>query len=105
METTSMPIEFIAIPIAPLIFLALLIVLFNLFCAYSIIDEANSDSVRATTLFIIRAIHDIVFSAFILATSPYVFFFINTSLALIFFWAPIVVFFLRNRKSKRSNGR
>ena len=61
METTSMPIEFIAIPVAPLIFLVLLIVLFNLFCVYSIIDEANSDSARATTLFTMKAIMRLYF--------------------------------------------
>lgn len=109
METTSMPIEFIAIPIAPLIFFLLLIVFFNLFLANVIIEKANSgfddDSAQATVLFILWAIHEFTSSAFILLASSYELFFIRISLSLIFFLVPIVVFFLRHRKSKRSNGR
>lgn len=105
METTSMSIEFLAAPLALLFSFVLISVLFNLFCVHDIIDNANSDSARATALFIARAVHEVVFSALIFATPSYEFFFLHISLSLIFFWAPIVVFFLRNRKSKRSNGR
>ena len=109
METTSMPIEFLVIPIVPFIAFFALIIFFNLFFAYVIIDKTNSgfddDSTWATVAFMLWAIHEFTFSAFILLTSSYELFFINISLSLIFFLAPIAVFFLRHRKSKRSNGR
>lgn len=109
METTSMPIEILSTPIIQLITLLLLIVLVNLFCANVIIDKVNSgldhESTQATVLFILWTIHEFTSSAFILIMTSYAFFFIYISLSLIFFLVPIVVFFLRNRKSKRSNDR
>ena len=107
METTSMPIEILSTPIIQLITLLLLIVLVNLFCANVIIDKANSgldhESTQATVLFILWAIHEFTSSAFIFIMTTYALFFIYISLSLIFFLAPIAVFFLRNRKSKKSN--